>query len=165
MSAVVRTLSLPDEAATLRLGALLASLLRPLPGAVLFLVGDLGAGKTTLARGLLQALGVRGRVRSPTYTLLEPYEVDGRTVLHLDLYRLRDPGELQNLGLEDYPPERCLWLLEWPDKGGSLLPVPTVVVHLTLRGSGREARIELSLAAPRPLAAELNELLKVEYQE
>lgn len=160
MTAVpARVLALPDESATARLGAALATLLRPLPGAVLYLRGDLGAGKTTLARALLRACGVRGTVRSPTYTLMEPYDAEGRTVLHLDLYRLRDPLELHNLGLGDYPPEHTLWLVEWPEKGAALLPPPSLEVRLALQGSGRRAELQ---AAPG-LTNRLNELLQIEY--
>lgn len=156
-------LALPDEPATARLGAALATWLRPLPGGVVFLHGELGAGKTTLARALLQVLGVRGAIRSPTYTLMEPYEAAGRTVLHLDLYRLRDPLELHNLGLGDYPPEHTLWLVEWPEQGQGLLPPALLDVELTLRGTGRAAALHLAPGAPPPLADRLNELLQLEY--
>lgn len=152
---------LPDEAATRRLGAALATWLRPLPGAVVFLRGELGAGKTTLARALLQALGVRGTIRSPTYTLMEPYEAEGRSVLHLDLYRLRDPLELYNLGLGDYPPEHTLWLVEWPERGAALLPPPLLDLSLALAGSGRSARLQLAGAAAGA-RAHLQELLQIE---
>ena len=114
-----RTLCLAGEADTLALGAAAA---RSLPSAaglfVVELTGDLGAGKTTFARGLLQALGVTRPVRSPSYGLMELYDVAGRQVLHLDLYRLHDPEELENLGLRDYHQAGSLWLVEWPDRGG-----------------------------------------------
>jgi len=132
---------LPDAEATAGLGAALAQALAPLPGAVLYLRGDLGAGKTTLARGLLRALGIKGSIRSPTYTLMEPYSIPGREILHLDLYRLDDPRELHNLGLDDYPPATTLWLVEWPEKGANLLPAADVSVQLVLSDSGREAEI------------------------
>jgi tRNA threonylcarbamoyladenosine biosynthesis protein TsaE len=114
---------LADEAATLALGAAAA---QGLPAAadsfVVALAGDLGAGKTTFVRGLLQALGVTRPVRSPSYGLLELYEIAGRQVLHLDLYRLHDPEELENLGLRDYHTPGTLWLVEWPDRGHGKLP-------------------------------------------
>jgi tRNA threonylcarbamoyladenosine biosynthesis protein TsaE len=132
---------LTDEEATRALGQSCARALAPLTGAVVYLEGDLGAGKTTLARGLLRALGVVGPIRSPTYTLMEPYHAEGREILHLDLYRLRHPGELANLGLEDYPPEHCLWIVEWPKRGSGWLPPADLRVHLTRKGTGREADV------------------------
>src|SRR5690606_28627226 len=95
---------LADAEATAALGAALAHVFDGEAGGVIFLEGDLGSGKTTLARGLLRALGVTGAIRSPTYTLLEPYELSPRSLLHMDLYRLQDPEELEQLGLADQPP-------------------------------------------------------------
>ena len=90
--------------------------------AVVYLTGELGAGKTTFARGFLRAQGIQGPVRSPSYTLLEIYETGARTTLHLDLYRLRDASELDNLGLREWAKPRHLWLIEWPERLGALLP-------------------------------------------
>ncbi len=135
-------LDLPDEAATLALGARLAAALLAAGRGVVFLYGDLGAGKTTLARGLLRACGVSGALRSPTYTLMEPYAVNGQAFLHLDLYRLTDPSEVENLGLRDYPPESTIWLLEWPQRGVGFLPEADVEVNLAPEGEGRVARLE-----------------------
>jgi tRNA threonylcarbamoyladenosine biosynthesis protein TsaE len=103
------------------------------PGAlaVLWLTGDLGAGKTTFARGFLGGLGVTGPVRSPTYTLLELHELPSQTVLHVDLYRLRDPSELEALGLRDWARPGCLWLIEWPDRAPSRLPPADLTVTFT----------------------------------
>jgi tRNA threonylcarbamoyladenosine biosynthesis protein TsaE len=92
--------------------------------AVVYLTGDLGAGKTTFARGFLRALGVVGAVRSPTYTLLEVYAPGDLIVLHVDLYRLRDVVELESLGLRDWAKPGCLWLIEWPERGAGRLPPP-----------------------------------------
>jgi tRNA threonylcarbamoyladenosine biosynthesis protein TsaE len=103
---------------------------------VVYLTGDLGAGKTTLTRGFVRALGVTGSVRSPTYTLVEVYETGALTALHLDLYRLSDPAELENLGLREWAREGHLWLIEWPERGADRLPHPDLVVTL-VAGEGR----------------------------
>jgi tRNA threonylcarbamoyladenosine biosynthesis protein TsaE len=108
---------------------------------VVFLRGPLGAGKTTLARGWLRALGVEGPIRSPTYTLVEPYEFGARTVLHLDLYRLADPAELEQLGVFDAPADSASWLIEWPEHGTGHLPAPDLSVALDAVEDGREALI------------------------
>lgn len=110
--------------------ALGAALAHRIPGGWVFLEGDLGAGKTTLVRGWLRALGHAGAVRSPTFSLLEPYECDGRSVLHLDLYRLADPEELTLLGLEDWLEGEPTVLIEWAARGGPLLPAPDITIQL-----------------------------------
>ena len=132
---------LADDAATAALGAALA---RTLPeraggGWVLYLQGDLGAGKTTLARGLLRALGVEGPVRSPTYTLVERYDTGRGGVLHMDLYRIADPGELDFLGLDSEQP--LLWLVEWPERGTGGLPAADLLLRLSVAGGGRAAEL------------------------
>jgi tRNA threonylcarbamoyladenosine biosynthesis protein TsaE len=144
------TVRLRDAGATAALGAAVARGLAARPGAVIFLEGPLGAGKTTLARGLLRALGVQGTIRSPTYTLLEPYELGERTLVHLDLYRLNGPGELEPLGLRDYPPERCWWLVEWPERGGASLPAPDLRIRLAHDGDGRRASVDGPAAGAVP---------------
>ena len=109
---------------------------------VVYLTGDLGAGKTTLARGFLRALGVTGAVRSPTYTLVEVYETGGLTTVHLDLYRLSDPAELDHLGLREWAQKGHLWLIEWPERGSGRLPGADLAVVLS---AGDEAHnIEVS---------------------
>jgi tRNA threonylcarbamoyladenosine biosynthesis protein TsaE len=131
-----RSCHLADEAATLVAGAELARRLPAGQGAVIYLHGPLGAGKTCFVRGLLRALGYTGPVRSPTYTLLETYALAGREIWHLDLYRLADPGEVEYLGLRDAPPEAVL-LIEWPDQGRGALPPASLEIHLTPEGDGR----------------------------
>jgi tRNA threonylcarbamoyladenosine biosynthesis protein TsaE len=120
-----------SETETEALGARLA---HARPGtdelAVVFLEGDLGSGKTTLARGFLRALGAAGAVRSPTYTLVELYTLAGVTVVHADLYRLRNPQELEDLGLRDWASRGHLWLIEWPERGGGHLPAPDLRLSL-----------------------------------
>lgn len=128
-------LLLPDPPAMDLLGAALARSVA-LP-AVLYLEGDLGAGKSTLARALLRTLGVQGAIRSPTYTLVERYPLAGGEAWHLDLYRIADAAELDFLGLDEAV---CnLWLIEWPEKGGQGLPPADLHVALKMAGAGREA--------------------------
>jgi tRNA threonylcarbamoyladenosine biosynthesis protein TsaE len=118
----------------------------PPPGSACRLVelrGELGAGKSTFARGALRALGVTGNIKSPSYTLLETYEPPGVRVIHLDLYRLNDPDELEHLGLADYHRPGFLWLIEWPEKGGGRLPVPDLRFEFSITAlSHRIERIE-----------------------
>ena len=130
---------LPDPDATDALGSALART-RP-PRAVVHLQGDLGAGKSTLARALLRALGVTGAIRSPTYTLVERYRLDdGSEAWHLDLYRIGQAGELEYLGLDG--DEATLWLVEWPERGQGALPPTDLLVRLAIDGGGRRAELE-----------------------
>jgi tRNA threonylcarbamoyladenosine biosynthesis protein TsaE len=133
-------LDLADEAATLALGARLAQALEP--GLVIYLVGDLGAGKTTLARGLLRALGHPGKVKSPTYTLVELYELSRLDLYHFDFYRFKDPREWEEAGFRDHFNERTVCLVEWPEKAHGLAPGPDVRVTLVPEGNGRRATVE-----------------------
>lgn len=126
-------LALADSAATERAGALLATVL-PQGDLVLYLQGDLGAGKTSLVRGLLKALGHASRVPSPTYTLVEPYSLGHRELKHLDLYRIADPEELAFLGIRDMA---GILLIEWPERGVHFLPPPDLVCRLRTAPPGR----------------------------
>ncbi|HEY5646101.1 MAG TPA: tRNA (adenosine(37)-N6)-threonylcarbamoyltransferase complex ATPase subunit type 1 TsaE [Pseudomonadales bacterium] len=132
---------LPDEAATLSFGAELLEFLAGAP--LVFLYGQLGAGKTTLVRGILRALGHEGSVKSPTYTLLEPYEIGGRTIYHFDLYRIGDSEELDFIGIDELMDADAMKLVEWPERASARLPEPDVVIRLSLEGEGR--RVEVSL--------------------
>jgi tRNA threonylcarbamoyladenosine biosynthesis protein TsaE len=119
-----------------RLAAALAAADEPAP-LVIALTGDLGAGKTTLVGGLLRTLGHQGPVRSPTYTLIEPYQLGGRDVNHCDLYRLRDPSELEDLGLRDLLTPRSVLLVEWPERAGNRLVTPDLALALGYLDDGR----------------------------
>jgi tRNA threonylcarbamoyladenosine biosynthesis protein TsaE len=147
---------LADEAATEALGAMLARALptdRAAP-LVVYLQGELGAGKTTLARGLLRALGVTGTIRSPSYTLVEPYDTPQASVLHADLYRLKSAAEVNELGLGELP-ARALLLIEWPERGQPLVPAADLIILLAYRGAARSAELHAATAAGRCwLAAE-----------
>ncbi|MBV0934101.1 tRNA (adenosine(37)-N6)-threonylcarbamoyltransferase complex ATPase subunit type 1 TsaE [Marinobacterium weihaiense] len=145
---------LPDEQAMAVFGAQLAQALRG--GGVVFLVGDLGMGKTTLSRGILRGCGHAGSVKSPTYTLVEPYETPQGPVFHFDLYRLSDPEELEYLGIRDYFTEKSLCLVEWPDKGAGMLPAADMEIRLSLHGQGRE----LTLTAQTPKGQVMVDRLK-----
>ncbi|MDX8126417.1 tRNA (adenosine(37)-N6)-threonylcarbamoyltransferase complex ATPase subunit type 1 TsaE [Methylomonas sp. OY6] len=124
--------------------ALGAALWQALPEkCLLFLYGDLGAGKTTLVRGLLRAGGHSGAVKSPTYTLVEEYEVDGRRLFHFDLYRLKDPEELEWMGMDDYLNQDALCCIEWPQMGAGFLPKADVEVSLNYFQRQRTAEINV----------------------
>lgn len=136
-------LHLPDEEATARLGADLARVL--VPGMALYLHGDLGAGKTALTRALLHAAGHAGRVKSPTYTLAEPYEVQlaGRmvTVIHFDLYRMASAEEFLDAGFREHFNENSVCIVEWPEKGDKVLPAPDIALTLALAAHGRDVEL------------------------
>lgn len=117
------------------LGAGMARRLRP--GMVIYFHGSLGAGKTTCVRGLLHGLGHRGAVKSPTYTLVEPYELGGRAVYHFDLYRMKSAEELEFLGMRDYLEQHGVCLVEWPERGAGVLPPPDVDVSIEQSEDGR----------------------------
>lgn len=136
---------MPDEAATLRLGAALAAGIGP--GRVLHLRGELGAGKTTLARGLLRALGYAGRIKSPTYSLVELYPVSSLNLYHFDFYRFEDREEWLSSGFRDYFNPQSACIVEWPERAGDLLAPPDLEVTLEHRGEGRRASLRACSAA------------------
>ena len=135
-----------DEADTEALGARVAAVLEP--GMVVFLRGSLGAGKTVLVRGLLRALGHSATVKSPTYTLVEPYRTRTLSINHFDLYRLRDPGELEEMGIRDYLGGDAVCLIEWPEHGWPLLSSCDIDISLTPAAVTMTRTITLTAASP-----------------
>jgi tRNA threonylcarbamoyladenosine biosynthesis protein TsaE len=132
---------LQSAEATERFGAELWRLLPP--KGLVFLHGDLGAGKTTLVRGFLQAAGHLGAVKSPTYTLVEEYRIGERKIYHFDLYRLADPEELEWIGIRDYLDEESICLVEWPEMGKGILPAADVSIRLCVQDAGRQIDVEV----------------------
>ncbi|MCD6040140.1 MAG: tsaE [Gammaproteobacteria bacterium] len=142
------TKSICDEANMLAFGRQLAQVSQRMhamqenfPPFILFLYGQLGAGKTTLVRGFLNGLGYRGRVKSPTYTLVEPYEFSTGAVFHFDLYRLQTSLEFESIGIQDYFISQAILLIEWPEYARGLLSSCDLACHITIHGSGREIKL------------------------
>ena len=133
------TLYLADEQAMSDFGARIARITQG--HGLIFLEGNLGMGKTTLSRGIIRGLGHVGAVKSPTFTLVEPYEIGDIRAFHFDLYRLVDPEELEFLGIRDYFEDDALCLIEWPDKGAGFLPKPDLTITIGPQDSGRSLKI------------------------
>ena len=133
-------LVIKNEKAMEALGARIAT--SCIDGALIFLKGNLGAGKTTLVRGLLRSLGYQGIVKSPTYALIESYDIHGRQVYHLDLYRLSDPEELDYLGVREFRDGQAICLIEWPEKAAEQSLQADMVIQIDYAGEGRNIKIE-----------------------
>src|SRR5512145_519066 len=136
----MRSFKLADVDATLRLGEALAAGARP--GRVLFISGDLGAGKTTLVRGLLRGLGYSGRAKSPTYALVEPYSFSRLDLYHFDFYRFKNRSEWLNSGFREHFNPRSVCVVEWPEKAADLLSTPDLHIKLEFEGEARRASLE-----------------------
>lgn len=126
------------------------------PGTVIYLAGELGSGKTTLVRGILHGFGYTGHVKSPTFTLVEPYDIDNHRIYHFDLYRISDPDELEYVGLREYFDAGAICLLEWPERGGDRLPRPDLRVRITYQGAARALELEAQSDIGRELLKRLS---------
>lgn len=146
---------LDNEQATLDLGKELA-LVAPAQLFTIHLEGELGAGKTTFTRGFVQALGHRGNVKSPTYTLVEHYQLNNRDIYHFDLYRLSDPGELEFMGIDDYFHSNAISLIEWAQRGQDFLPPPDLMIQLAYQAKGREVDIQALTALGEEVCGKLH---------
>ena len=124
-------------------------------GQRIYLKGDLGAGKTTLVRGFLRGRGYQGKVKSPTYTLVEPYELDNTPIFHFDLYRMMDEEELIHIGFQDYLQEDAIVLLEWPEKAATLLQTPDLLIEIEIVDNGRKLLLSANNAIANQLLADI----------
>jgi tRNA threonylcarbamoyladenosine biosynthesis protein TsaE len=151
---------LVDSEATIAMGNTLAQLIKDelKKGVIVYLHGDLGAGKTTLTRGFVQGMGHKGNVKSPTYTLVEPYELNAWNVYHFDLYRLADPEELEYMGIRDYFGENSCCFIEWPEKGEGLLPKPDLIITIEYVGAQRQITLESKTELSQLLVDKMLEL-------
>lgn len=153
---MIKSIQIANETAMLALAGQLASL--DLKRGIIYLLGNLGAGKTTFVRGFLRQLGYMKTVKSPTYTLVEPYSFESFNLFHFDLYRVHDPKELDFIGLDDYFNDHSICFVEWPEKGAGWLPKPDLSCYIESIGAGREVK----LVATTPLGLDMLKRLKNE---
>lgn len=153
---------LPDENSTISIGDSLAKVVKrnnQQKALVVYLHGDLGAGKTTLTRGFVRGMGHVGNVKSPTYTLVEPYELTPWRVFHFDLYRLADPEELEYMGIRDYFNGDCCCFIEWPEKGSGLLAKADLIISIVYQGEQRVLSVEAKSTYGEQLIYSLAEII------
>ena len=153
---------LPDENSTISIGDSLAKVVKrnnQQKALVVYLHGDLGAGKTTLTRGFVRGMGHVGNVKSPTYTLVEPYELTPWRVFHFDLYRLADPEELEYMGIRDYFNHDCCCFIEWPEKGSGLLAKADLIISIVYQGEQRVLSVEAKSTYGEQLIYSLAEII------
>lgn len=131
-----------DEEAMAKIATQLATQVKP--PYIIYLQGELGAGKTTFTRYFLKALGYEGPVKSPTFTLIEPYEIHGQKLFHVDLYRLHSPEEIEFMGLRDYFTDDVIGLIEWPERSEELLPSPNLTCEIKIQGNARLVTLRTS---------------------
>jgi len=147
------SLILADESETLAFAQRIAKQLKF--GMVIYLHGDLGAGKTTLVRGIVQSLGYNGRVKSPTYTLVEPYQVAGLSLMHFDLYRMNDPDEWDAAGFRDDFDGHNIFLIEWPEKAADVIPPADLEIKLLILDQSREVQLKANTVLGQECAKQL----------
>ncbi|PKG81604.1 tRNA (adenosine(37)-N6)-threonylcarbamoyltransferase complex ATPase subunit type 1 TsaE [Colwellia sp. 75C3] len=155
---------LPDEAATIAIGSGLAEVLKNAPvqqTLVVYLNGDLGAGKTTLTRGFVRGMGHVGNVKSPTYTLVEPYELAEWRIFHFDLYRLADAEELEYMGIRDYFNSDCCCFIEWPEKGTGLLAKADLIINIAYQDEQRIIELQAESVHGEQVMTELAQIIKL----
>ena len=155
---------LPDEEATIAVGAGLAEVLKNLvvqQALVVYLNGDLGAGKTTLTRGFVRGMGHQGNVKSPTYTLVEPYELANWRIFHFDLYRLADAEELEYMGIRDYFNKDCCCFIEWPEKGNGLLANADLIINIAYQDEQRIIKLQAKSNHGEQVISELAQIIKL----
>ncbi|PKI17777.1 tRNA (adenosine(37)-N6)-threonylcarbamoyltransferase complex ATPase subunit type 1 TsaE [Colwellia sp. 12G3] len=155
---------LPDEAATIAMGSGLAEVLKSATvqqALVVYLNGDLGAGKTTLTRGFVRGMGHVGNVKSPTYTLVEPYELAKWRIFHFDLYRLADAEELEYMGIRDYFNNDCCCFIEWPEKGTGLLAKPDLIINIAYQDEQRIIKLQAESVHGEQVLTALAHIIKL----
>ena len=155
---------LPDEAATIAIGSGLADVLKSATvqqALVVYLNGDLGAGKTTLTRGFVRGMGHVGNVKSPTYTLVEPYELGEWRVFHFDLYRLADAEELEYMGIRDYFNNDCCCFIEWPEKGTGLLAKADLIINIAYQDEQRVIKLQAESVHGENVMTALTQIIKL----